>query len=195
MKQRKLTLLWIFGISLILIGLGVMLFLQIRMQTGQQQCRDILAQMEVLLPEKTPGIAGLYPDSPMPVLQLNNTDYAAMLEIPLFDIRLPVANDWSNRERSAVPARYFGSVHKETLVIGGDDFPHQFGFCDKIENGTLVTVTDMTGAQYRYAVTRIDRSSSAQAEWLTAADCDLTLFCRDMFTMEYIAVRCSLSYQ
>lgn len=195
MKTRRLTLLLILGLSLIVISLGVMLFQYFRMQTGQQQCEAILAQLETLLPEKTQGIPGLYPDSPMPALQLDGTDYVAVLEIPLFDIQLPVANDWDNRTLSAVPARYFGSVHKETLVIGGEDAPGQFDFCDKIEIGTSVTLTDMTGARYRYTVTRIDRSSNADASWLTEVNCDLTLFCRDTLTMEYIAVRCDLSYQ
>jgi 1,4-alpha-glucan branching enzyme len=33
----------------------------------------------------------------------------------------------------------------------------------------------------------------ADAAWLTGADCDLTLFCRDVHTVEYIAVRCTFN--
>ena len=76
------------------------------------------------------------------------------------------------------------------MVIGGADDPRQFGFCDEIDLGVTVTVTDMTGAEFTYTVSRVDRSSSAEASWLTDAQHDLTLFCRDQYSMEYLAVRC-----
>lgn len=130
----------------------------------------------------------------MPILQIDGVDYAALLEIPAFDIRLPIANNWNSQKLSDPPARFSGSVNQEPLVIGGADEAYQFGFCDKIENGTPITITDMTGAQFSYTVSQIDRSNSAQAQWLMKTDWDLTLFCRDKLTLEYIAVRCSLSY-
>ena len=61
-------------------------------------------------------------------------------------------------------------------------------FCDKIEYGTVVTVTDMTGTQFTYTVSDVHRARHAETQWLMADDCDLTLFCHDGYSMEYIAV-------
>lgn len=96
---------------------------------------------------------------------------------------------------SGQPECFWGSSYDQTLVIGGADDPHQFGFCDKIGHGATVTVTDMTGAQFVYIVQEINRSKHADTQWLTGGEWDLTLFCHDVYSMEYIAVRCSFAYQ
>lgn len=67
-------------------------------------------------------------------------------------------------------------------------------FCDKIEYGTVVTVTDMTGTQFTYTVSDVHRARHAETQWLMDDDCDLTLFCHDGYSMEYIAVRCTFAY-
>lgn len=192
--KRKKALLLVIGIGLILASLCLMLFYGIRMHTGTKRSQEIAAQMTALLPERTQGAPETYPDPSMPVLTLDGTDYVAMLEIPAFGVTLPVADRWDNKNLYCAPSRFSGSAYDQTLVIGGADAPGQFSFCDKINNGAVVTVTDMTGAQFTYTVARVDRAKHAEPQWLMSADYDLTLFCHDVYSMEYIAVRCLLSY-
>ena len=195
MKKRKVSLPLIFGTLLLLVSLCLGLVTHYRMYAGAQKSQRIVSQMWDMLPERTPGMPGMYTDSGMPVLEIDGIDYVAMLEIPLLGIRLPVAGNWDSEKLSDSPARFFGSVYDQTLVIGGADYPKQFGFCDKIEHGTKVVVTDMTGVQFAYTVSRIDRAKDAENQWLMDEDYDLTLFCRDLYSMEYIAVRCMFAYQ
>ena len=104
-----------------------------------------------------------------------------------------MANEWNQQKLFQGPARYWGSVYDNSLVIGGMDDVNQFGFCDKIAHDTVVTVTDMTGVTFNYTVCIVSRTQQADAQWLMDEEYDLTIFCYDMYSMEYIAVRCELN--
>lgn len=189
MKKRAVPILVLLSICLILMSLSLLAIFQIRMHLGAQQCKNIVSLMDQILPDRTAGIPGMNPASCMPVLEIEGTDYVALLEIPSFGITLPVADKWQSNKLPGSPARFYGSAYDNTLIIGGADDSRQFGFCDKIELGALVTVTDMTGARFSYAVSSVERAKHAKTQWLADADCDLTLFCYDIYSMEYIAVR------
>lgn len=195
MKQRKFSLIPVLGICLILASFLLMIGFQIRMELGTRKCEAIVTEMESLLPDRTAGVTGLDLYAGMPVLEIDGVDYAALLEIPVFDIALPVANRWDSGKLSNAPARFAGSAYENTLVIGGADHRGQFAFCSRIDHGVLVTVTDMTGAQFTYTVVRVDRADHAESQWLMAEDYDLTLFCHDSDSGNYIAVRCASGFQ
>ncbi len=189
MKQKAPFSL-ILGIFLVALSLCFAVIVQLQLRAGAKNCQTVITEMEALLPERTPGILGPSSDSGMPVLEINGADYVAILEIPAFGITLPVADNWSSMNLSRSPARFSGSVSGKPLVVGGADYPRQLDFCDEIAHGDIVIITDMTGAQFSYSVSRIDRASRAEAQWLQNDAYDLTLFCRNTFSMEYLAVRC-----
>lgn len=192
MKRRK-PLLFVLGIGLIVFSLCFTIVVQLQLHNGTKNCQKVVAEMNKLLPDRTPGILGMHSAPGMPVLEINGADYVALIEIPFIGIALPVVDKWDSNRLSLSPARFFGSAYDSTLIIGGADDPRQFGFCDKIEHEARITVTDMTGAQFTYTVSRIDRAKHAETQWLRSTDCDLTLFCHDLYSMEYIAVRCDLT--
>lgn len=195
MKKHRFSALLVLGASLIFISFALVIVSQIRVHIGAVKSQEIVAKMNELLPERNAGIPGIYPNSNMPVLEMNGVDYVAMLEIPSLSVALPVADKWNSDQLFDAPARFYGSSYDHTLVIGGGDYSHQFSFCDKIDNGTVITVTDMTGTQFFYTVSRVDRSPNAESDWLIGTDYDLTLFCRDTYSMAYVAVRCSFEYK
>lgn len=194
MKKRKFPLLLVLGICLILFSISMVLVFQIRMHLGVQHSQMILSRMEQILPERTTGVPGSYLTSAMPVLEIEDADYVAMLEVPSFDVALPVADRWDSNDLSRSPCRFFGSAYDNTLIIGGADALQQFGFCDKIEHGAQIIITDMTGAQFTYTVSRVDRAKHAETQWLMNSDYALTLFCHDIYSIEYVAVRCVFAY-
>ena len=194
MKKRKVSLPAALGMCLILCSLCFTVGFQILIHTGTRESQMVVSQINELLPERTQGTPGIYQNTHMPVLEINRTDYIGILEIPVFGITLPVTDKWDSKKLYSAPSRFCGSVYDHTLVVGGSDYPQQFAFCDKIENGTLVMVTDMTGARFTYTVSCVDRAKHAEAKWLLDTDYDLVLFCRDAYSLDYIAVRCVLSY-
>lgn len=194
MKKHKFPPLLVLGVLLILISFALVIASQIRTHIGAVRSQETVVRMCELLPERSAGIPGMYPHSNMPVLEIDNTDYVAMLQIPSLNITLPVADEWNRNALLDAPARFYGSCYDHSLVIGGADNAHQFSFCDKIDNGTVIIVTDMTGTQFSYTVSRVDRSKNAESNWLVGTDYDLTIFCRDALSMEYVAVRCRFMY-
>jgi len=194
MKKGKFPIVLVLGICLVVISFSLILGIQIRTHIGANESRKVITRMNELLPERTAGVPGISSNPNMPVLEINDVDYVAMIEIPSINLTLPVADAWNSNKLYSSPARFYGSCYDHSLVIGGADNSHQFSFCDKIEDGTVITITDMTGTQFSYTVRRVDRSKSAESNWLISNDYDLTLFCRDTYSMEYIAVRCSFVY-
>lgn len=191
MKKRKVSILAIAGTVLIVCSLCLVAALHIGMVQGSRQSRKAAEQISRLLLEKTPGIAEDFYDSQMPVMEIDGKDYVGLLEVPAFGICAAIADSWEGESLFSALGRAWGSAYDGTLVIGGPDYPGQLDFCDKVEPGTKVMVTDMTGAQFSYTVSRVDRAETAEAQWLENGDFALTLFCRDTYTMEYIAVRCN----
>ena len=194
MKKRRFPIVLVLGISLVVISFSLIVGLQIRTHIGSTESQKVVTRMNELLPERIVGVPGIYPNPNMPVLEIDDVDYVALIEIPSLNLTLPVADAWNSKKLYYSPARFYGSCYDHSLVIGGADNAYQFSFCDKIDNGTVITVTDMTGTQFSYTVSRVDRSKSAESNWLISGDYDLTLFCRDTYSMEYIAVRCSFVY-
>ena len=192
-KKRKRSPLILSGILLVVVSLGLLLAVQVRLYDGAEHCRQILAQMEQVLPEATPGTPAVGTDPTMPVLELEGRNYVAIVDVPDFSLTLPVADQWDGAQAYLSPARFFGSAYDGTLVIGGVDDLQQFGFCDRIDTGAVIRVTDMTGSRFTYTVSAVERSDHAEEQWLTEADWDLTLFCHDMYALEYVAVRCRLT--
>lgn len=190
MKKRTFGLLSILGAALILLSVILLLAFWLRMGAGAEESQKIAATLEQLLPERTAGVPGMSPNTGMPVLELEGTDYAALVEIPGYGLVLPVADRWDPDRLYNAPARFTGSVYDSTLVIGGADAAGQLDFCDTIPLGAQIAVTDMTGARFTYTVCRVDRAKHAQPQWLSDADSDLTFFCHALYSMEYIAVRC-----
>ena len=194
MKKGKFPIVLILGICLVVISFSLIVGIQIRTHLGANESQKVVTRMNELLSERIEGVPGTYPNLNMPILEINDIDYVALIEIPSLNLSLPVADVWNSKKLYNSPARFYGSCYDHSLVIGGADNSYQFSFCDKIDNGTVIIVTDMTGTQFFYTVSRVDRSKSAESNWLISRDYDLTLFCRDALSMEYVAVRCSFMY-
>ena len=188
--KRKLSPVLILGLVLVVAALGIGGFFGVRMYLGNQKSQAVTTRLEQLLPERTKGVPGTYSNTAMPVLEIDGTDYVALLQVPDFGVTVPVSDAWDQKNLYATPSRFSGSVYDGTLVIGGGNDLQTFSFCNKIDVGATVLITDMTGAEFIYTVATVDRARHAQPQWLSQQAFDLTLFCQDAYSMEYIAVRC-----
>ena len=190
--KRGSKLLIALGLLLILGSLGALLGFRLQAVSARKTAAATVSRLRELLPTGSPGILEQYSNMEMPVLQVGGQDIAAIIEIPAFGLSLPVRNSWEGGRVRRMPARFCGTAYDGTLVIGGSDQPGQFDFFEQLQPGAAVTLTDMTGKIFSYTVSRIDRSSSASAEKLTAGDWELTLFVRDAYSLDYILLRCSM---
>ena len=180
----------ILGCLMIAVSIGLILFLQVQSKRANQNNDSLIQTMESILADRREGALDYERDSRMPVLELQNEDFVAMLEIPMYGCRLPVCSAWDRNKVISYPCRFFGSAYDGTLVIGGYDQAGQFDFFDRIQDGTEIQLTDMTGCTFTYEVARVERSGSADADVLMGEGSHLTLFVRDAQLLEYIILRC-----
>lgn len=189
--RRRNKILQVLGCLLILGSVGILLFFQLHAKIAQGDAARIAEKICGSLPPRSPGMMQMYFGREMPVLQVEGQDFAGLIEVPAFGKQLPIYSSWDAGKVTSFPCRFWGSAYDGTLVIGGADQEGQFDFLDQIEPGSIIRVVDMTGAEFVYTVTRVDRSETAEAEVLMDTDADLSLFVRDAYAMVYIIVRCA----
>lgn len=188
---KKRNLLQLMGILLILGSLGLLLASRIQADQAKTAATALAERVEALLPERTQGITDAYSNPDMPVLQIDGQDLVCLMDVPAFGVTLPVYSTWDTEVLQNMPCRFWGSTYDSSLVLGGSDQTGQFDFCSKLDIGYMVIVTDMTGAEFHYTVSWIERAKTAEAERLISREHDLTLFVRNAYSMEYIIVRCT----
>ena len=192
MKGKWNVFQWL-GLVLILISLCLLVGSELLAGYHQKKAEALTDQLSAMLPQRTAGTPEDYSDPEMPILQLEGQDFSGLIQIPAFGVTLPIGSRWDRNLVSQYPCRFWGSAYDSTLVLGGKDREGQFDFCTRMDHGDVVMITDMTGTQFRYTVSRIDRSKDASAEILSEDAWDLTLFARDSGSMDYIIVRCQFS--
>lgn len=184
-KAAKILL--FLGFALLALSLGMLLLLHFGDTKAQEDAETLLQQLDILLPPPTPGVPDTYRVPVMPTLEVGGRDVVAIVEIPAFGLRLPVLGSWEAGSALGIPRRFSGSAYSGDLIIGGS--AAQFACFAQIPAGTQVTVTDMTGAVFSYTVSRIGRSTTADAATLSGSN--LTLFARQTHSLEYILLRCT----
>lgn len=189
MKRNNKFLLY-FGCLLLGVSLLLLVFLQIQTKRAERTNAEIVQTMEAILTDRRDGTIDLTREADMPALELYGEDYIALLEIPSYGLALPVGGTWDKGKVVFHPCRFYGTAYNGTLIIGGFDQPGQFDFFDRIQDGTTIKVTDMTGCTFSYMVESVERSDSAEAKILLDSKADLTLFVRDAQLLEYIMLRC-----
>lgn len=179
------------GVFLILISLSILVGDKCLAAYHGKVTAQLLQQMESVLPQAEAGVPGEYSETNLPVLQLDGKDFSGRIHFPDYGCTLPMGNQWDDRALGTYPCRFWGSLYDGTLVVGGKDQTGQFDFFDRMDIGEKVIITDMTGVQFRFAVSRIDRSKNPDTDVLIQDSWDLTLFARDAQSLEYLLVRCN----
>jgi len=187
--KSKGNLFLILGILLILISCAALLASQLLIRQRSAEAKALAAQIEALLPPRTAGTMEDYSDPAMPVWQLQGEDFLGLIEVPSFGAALPIHALWEDGKLASYPCRYWGSIYDGTLILGGSSAPGQFDFCEKLDLGERILITDMQGTEFPCAVERIDRADAPDYEKLSEGNYPLTLFAKTS-AGNYIVIRC-----
>lgn len=188
--KGQMNLLQKLGLCLILCSCVLLLGSEISAVWNRSVVQDLTQQLQACLPEGSEGDPGQYSDTNMPVLQLKGKDFSGLIQVPAFGVTLPIGSSWEASAISKYPHRFWGSAYDNSLIIGGSSQKGQFDFCEKMDLGDKITITDMTGTEFSYEVVRIDRRKNVQTETLQEGSYDLTLFVQDRISRAYIIARC-----
>ncbi len=118
----------------------------------------------------------LDPQIEMPVHKVEDKDYIGILSIPSLSLELPILSQWSNAGLKIAPARFYGSVYTNDMVIAGHNYDTHFGRIPKLPIGESVIFTDLDGNVFSYHVSEILVLGPNDAEAMCTGDWDLTLF-------------------
>ena len=191
-RLKGKRILFIVGCVLVAAAIALLVFTWIFGQRTRVDADKALSFIQEMLPPEKPGFKDGRSNTLMSAMEVDGTDYAALLEVPAFSVTMPVRMQWNSMAVSSVPCRFSGNPYDGSLIIGGVDFPKQFDFISQMDIGDEVNVTDMSGSVFRYTVTNVLHEKNSKAETLQKGEADCKLFARSKKTGDTIVVCCSL---
>ena len=201
--KRKGTVCIVLGVLLVLAALGLSAYNYLDSRRAGRQAAEAVEHLEQVLPEPVQATADapageavipdyvLDPTRDMPVREIDGVAYAALLEIPALELKLPVLAEWSYDNLRLGPCRYSGSVYRNDLVIAGHNYASQFGTLRSLALGDRVYVTDMDGSRFAFEVAELHTLAPEQVEEMTDSEWDLTLFTCTVGGATRLAVCCT----
>ncbi len=185
----------IAGILLLSLAL-LLLLLEV---TAQKKAPTARAQVLSILYRSMPTPHDAAPDDridmTMPAIKVQKDSYCGILQIPRYEVELPLLETWDPGKQALAPGRFTGSLYDGTLVIGASDQAGQMQCADRIEHGELLLITDMTGGRYSYTVKQILIKRHLPAQTLVTRDADLVLFVKNSFSLDYTVILCDFSFK
>lgn len=176
------------GIVLIAAALGFLLVRQYTIGENARKSAGYAETIRTLIPEPQAAMLEERQDNAMPLLCIDGTDFAALLEFPAFNVAFPVGAAWQGG--AAYPCRYAGSIYDRSLVIGSTNARGQLDFVKELRVGDDLWLTDMVGDCYAYEIADIQYRAHADNETIYADTSALTVFVKNMYAFEYIMLRC-----
>ena len=140
--------------------------------------------------ETQQAVLSFYKDMEMPAKRVEGRRYIGILEIGALRLKLPVLDTFSYRNIKVAPARFFGSVYDDNLILLAHNYQSHFGKLHLLQTGDEVSFTDMDGNRFRYTVTGVEVIGGMERDKLAEGDFDLCLFTCTLGGKNRVIVRC-----
>ena len=140
--------------------------------------------------ETQQAVLSFYKDMEMPAKRVEGRRYIGILEIGALRLKLPVLDTFSYRNIKVAPARFFGSVYDDNLILLAHNYQSHFGKLHLLQTGDEVSFTDMDGNRFRYTVAQVEVIGGMEREKLAEGDFDLCLFTCTLGGKNRVVVRC-----
>lgn len=188
-KRKLQNIGLITGCLLLFLSLSTLISTQLYNSYCQEKMQQQTETILSLIPEPKASVLTYQPDTDMPALTLDKTDFISILEFPKQNRKFPINAKWE--KTYATPCRYAGSIYDGSLVIGGTNQNGQFDFIKTVCVNDKVLCTNMTGTQYSYTITDITYRKHADNDTIYESNDDLIIFVKNMYAFEYIFIRCN----
>ena len=187
--MNKMKVCVITGVCLVVVGVLALTFWQGSITFSKQKAASYVNTLTTLIPEPQGTVIEERRDNNMSVLSLEGKDFVGILEMPRYELALPVCAKWGNLTR--FPCRFSGSVYDKTMQIGATSQNGQFDFYREISVGDTVKFTDVEGNVYTYVVTNLSYEKHAAKSALEREDSALTVFVKNIYGFEYLIISCN----
>ena len=123
MKNKKALFLIIIGIILIISALYLQLHNNYEDIKAGKESKEVV---EVIQEEL--NTQEIKEDSDKETIKVNGDEYIGIINIPSLNVELPVMSDWSYEKMKKSPARYYGSLETNDLVICAHSYKNFFRY-------------------------------------------------------------------
>ena len=133
------------------------------------------------------------PNRKMPTIVIGKEEFIGVLEVPLYNLALPVMSDCDYRKLKHAPCVYSGTYYRNDLVICAHNYRKHFSNLKWIPTGSEVRLIAVDGATYTYEVTEIETLKDTAVKEMTIPEnreWDMTLFTCTTGGQARAAVRC-----
>lgn len=130
------------------------------------------------------------PNRDMPTISIDGYRYIGTLDVPDFDLSLPVMEEWDYDRLRISPCRFTGSVYRDDLVICAHNYPQHFQKLKYAPMDTQIIFTDAEDNAYYYRVISIDYVGPDDMQGMITGDWDLTLFTCNSNGQSRCSIRC-----
>lgn len=183
--------LFVCGILLIVAALIIFMWGSISRARGTETRETILKKLGELTPDTFDAVRDDKGNTDMSSVQIDGYDIIGCLEVPVYDRKLPVCNDFTPEIQNVIPHRYSGSIHNGTLVISGSGHGGQFDFMKKISVADPIYFTDVDGGRYSFTVDDVKITKDVSLHYFDTLRADLIFFARNVYSFDYTVVICS----
>ena len=194
----------VIGILAIAAGIGLYLYNMWDSNRAGEASDQILDEMQDKISEEEEDDSEdvLDPTSTeMATMEIDGHTYIGWLDVPCYDLELPVMAEWSYDNLRISPCLYSGSYLTGDMVICGHNYARHFSPLKWIDIGEDIYFTTVDGDVYHYTVSNRetvrptsveqmienDKNSSSSSDW------DMTLFTCTTGGQTRCAVRCILA--
>ena len=125
------------------------------------------------------------------VVVIDGYGYIGYIDIPAFELKLPIMDDWSMERLQTAPCLQYGSPLTNDAVIAGHNYKHHFLPLHTIEVGEKVTFTDMTGYVIEYEVADVKTINPTSVSEVIDSEYDLILYTCTTGGQYRVTVRCN----
>lgn len=178
------------GIGLLVGAMVILALWRWNISSSEKQGQYYVNTLQSLFPEPQNAVPEQRRDNTMSVLSVDGIDFVGLIELPRYGSILPVCADWGKIVQ--YPCRFYGSIYDSTMQIGATTQKGQYDFYRELSVGDTVNYIDVEGNRYAFTITSLRYEKHVDQAALQKQDAPLTLFIKNIFSLEYLIVFCDI---
>lgn len=192
-KPTKSLLLIVTGLLLIAAAFVLVVYNLWDADRAAKASGRIAEELEARIDDRREYLPETSGENGLPGEEIDGYLYVGLLEIPEFDLELPVMASWDYERLRLSPCLYSGSYLTDDMVICAHNYARHFSPVKRIRIGSDIYFTSVDGQSYHYLVSNRETVEPKNVEDMIDSgkgDWDLTLFTCNTGGQTRCAVRC-----
>lgn len=175
-----------FSITILFITISIFIFLQITVSINKSNNQKVVETFNKTILEQDLALADEY-DNNLPKLEINDTDYLGIINIPAYNLSLPLESKCQNTLLNNSGACTYSI---DSLIILGTTLRDSFYNYKLYNVFDQITFTNTLGQTFQYKIDKIKRVD--KLENISLYNEDLIIAIKDYYAMKYILLVCNL---